>query len=147
MKSFITNKIPQSRTPANDRFKDFDSITIEFPSRRNYVGLWKVQLPILSFTHYSHSKKWVKFRKDTATRKLGWRRGAAKPPLFTISVHNNAVISTRNEEKSSQLTDFSYRRNDRNDVYLPIPHFFHPYPDLHFRDIRGATFRGCNASF
>ena len=38
--------------------------TLTFQSQRYYVGLWKVQLPILSFTHYFHSKKWVKPRND-----------------------------------------------------------------------------------
>ena len=47
--------------------------TLTFQSQRYYVGLWKVQLPILSFIHYSHSKKWMKSQNDNTTKALSFR--------------------------------------------------------------------------
>ena len=69
--------------------------TLTFQSQRYYVGLWKVQLPILSFTHYSHAKKWVKPRNDEnlMARRLGagWR----SQPAPNLKIPVNIVIASR----------------------------------------------------
>ena len=58
--------------------------SLTFQSQRYYVGLWKVQLPILSFTHYSHAKNWVNPQNDKGLRQLefGGDILAAKSPKY-----------------------------------------------------------------
>ena len=75
--------------------------TLTFQSQRYYVGLWKVQLPILSFIHYSHSKKWVKSQNDN---EIGLERLLAGSGVGLSKVQHNIFDFAKSKSLKKMLS-------------------------------------------